>query len=142
MRDRSFTVRYDFDDVEVRNEMSETNEQLIVDFFNDLHIDLNVAIERRKNFDAAIDRETISAQDIDFLDVAIDVKSDDTLSESSRTTSDVEIERDKSFDDVSDEKIIDRDDETEEVDDIDFEICVESETTDFDFLTCRVRICS
>ena len=103
-------------------------------FFNDLHTDLDVAIERRENFDAT-DRETISAQDIDFLDVATDEKSDenteeisDTLSERSRTISDVNIERDENFDDDEDEKMIDRDDETEEI---------ENETTDcstdFDF---------
>ena len=96
---------------------------------------MNVAIERRENFDAT-DLETTSAHDIDFLDVAIE-KIDDTLFESSRTHSDVEIERDKSFDDVNDEKIIDRDDETD-----DSEVCAENEKTDFDFLTCRVRICS
>ena len=44
-------------------------------FFNDLHINLNVAIERRENFDAT-DRETIFAQNIDFFDVAIDKNSD------------------------------------------------------------------
>ncbi|KAG7007386.1 hypothetical protein G7Y79_00010g028870 [Physcia stellaris] len=102
-------------------------------FFNDLHIDLNVAIERRENFDAT-DRETISVQDIDFFDVAIDEKSDrevtsdattdfddeknDTLSERSRTISDVNIERDKSFDDEKNEKIIDsKTDKTSEVED-------------------------
>ena len=82
-------------------------------FFNDLHIDLNVAIERRENFDAMTERDAISVQNIDFFDVAIDEK-DDTLSERSRTISDVEIERDRSFDDVSAEKITDRDDETED----------------------------
>ena len=97
-------------------------------FFKNLHIDLNVAIERRENFDA-INRETISVQNIDFFDVAID-EINDTLSENSRTHFDVEIERDKSFDDVNDEKIIDRNDETD-----DSEICAENETIDFDFLT-------
>ena len=67
---------------------------------------MNVAIEKRKNFDAMTDRETISVQDIDFLDVAIDEKND-TFSEHSRTISDVNIERNKSFDDVKSEKIID-----------------------------------
>ena len=71
-------------------------------FFENLHIDLNVAIERRESFDATTDRETISVQNIDFLDVAIDKNFDDTLSERSRTTSDVEIERDRNFDDVRD----------------------------------------
>ena len=47
-------------------------------FFNDLHIDLNVAIEKRESFDATTDRETISAQDIDFLDVAIDEINDNS----------------------------------------------------------------
>ena len=96
-------MRYDLDDVKIRDEI---DEQTMLAFFNDLHIDLNVEIERRESFDATIDREIISAQDIDFLDVAIDEK-DDTLSESSRTSSDTRIERDKSFDDVNDEKIID-----------------------------------
>ena len=72
-------------------------------FFNDLHIDLSVAIERRESFDAVIDRETISVQNIDFLDVAIDKNSEDVSEEvASETTTD--------FDDVNDEKIIDRDD--------------------------------
>ena len=99
---------------------------MIVDFFINLHIDLNVAIEKRKNFDATIDRETISVQNIDFRDVAIDeisekITSDstvdfddeknDTFSERSRTFSDVKIERNKNFDDEKDEKIIDRNDE-------------------------------
>ena len=94
-------------------------------FFKNLHIDLNVAIERRENFDAT-DREIISVQNIDFLDVAIDKNSDenseeiaddsttdfdDTFSERSRTISDVKVARDKNFDDEKDEKITDRDDE-------------------------------
>ena len=36
-------------------------------------IDFNVNIERRENFDATIDREIISTQNINFFDVAIDV---------------------------------------------------------------------
>ena len=116
-------------------------------FFNDLHIDLNVAIEKRESFDATTDRETISVQNIDFLDVAVDEKSDevskenvandstidfdDTLSERSRTISDVEIARDKSFDDEKDdeedEKMTDRDDETEDEKIIDSKA---NETTD------------
>ena len=75
-------------------------------FFNDLHIVLGVAIEKRENFDATTDRETISVQNIDFFDVAID-EINDTLSERSRTISDVEIARDKSFDDADDEEMID-----------------------------------
>ena len=59
-----------FDD-EIRNEMSE---QTMFTFFNDLHIDLNVVIEKRENFDATTDRETISVQNIDFFYVAIDEK--------------------------------------------------------------------
>ena len=107
-------------------------------FFNDLHIDLNVAIERRENFDATTDRETISVQNIDFFDVAID-EIDDMLSERSRTISDANIEKNKNFDDDENEKITDRDDEkddeTEKIKDetIDFEICKKSETTVFDF---------
>ena len=95
-------------------------------FFNTLHIDLNVAMKKRENLNATIDRETISVQNIDFFDVAIDEKND-TLSERSRTISDASIEKDMSFDDENDEKIIDRDDETEndETEKIDFdsEIC-------------------
>ena len=115
--------------------MSEANEQQIANFFKILHIDLSVAIERRESFDATTERDAIAAQDIDFFDVSIDEKSDenteeidDTLSERSRTTSDVEIEKDKSFDD-------EKDDEAEEVknETIDFEICKKNETTVFDF---------
>ena len=80
-------------------------------FSKDLHINLSVAIGKRENFDAVTDRETIFAQNIDFFDVAID-EINDMLSERSRTISDVEIARDKSFDemknDEKDEKIIDR----------------------------------
>ena len=84
-------------------------------------------------------RETISAQDIDFLDVAID-EIDDILSERSRTISDASIERDMSFDDVNDEKIIDRDD----VENFDSKTdkTIDCEKTNFDFFACRVRICS
>ena len=72
-------------------------------FFNDLHIDLSVAIERRENFDAMTDRETIFAQNIDFFDVAIDKNSENVSKEiASEATTD--------FDDVNDEKIIDRND--------------------------------
>ena len=80
-------------------------------FFNDLHIYLNVAIEKRKNFDTMTSRETISVQNIDFLDVAID-EINNTFSERSRTVSDINIEKDKIFDDEKDEKMIDRNDET------------------------------
>ena len=126
-------------EIEIRDEV---DKQAMLAFFNDLHIDLNVAIERRESLNATIDRATSSAQDIDFLDVAIDKKGD-TLSERSRTISDVEIARDKSLDEVRDEDVIDWDGETEEVGDIDSdEICAENETTDFDFFACRVRICS
>ena len=95
-------------------------------FFNDLHIDLNVAIEKREDFDATIDRETISVQNIDFLDVATEKKSEkifervtndaiidfddeknDTFSERSRTISDVNIEKNEIFDKTKNEKIID-----------------------------------
>ena len=39
---------------------------------------MNVAIEKRENFDAT-NRETISVQDIDFFNVAIDEKSDENF---------------------------------------------------------------
>ena len=91
-------------------------------FFNDLYIDLNVAIEKRENFDATIAFETISVQNIDFRDVAIDenfdenfekviddsiIDFDDTFFKRSRTISDTNIEKNKIFDNVNVEKIID-----------------------------------
>ena len=101
-------------------------------FFKNLHIDLGVAIGKRENFDATIDLEAISAQDIDFFDVAIDKNSDEnsekdvvsdstinfdvTFFERSRTVFGVEIARDKDFGDEKDDEIIDRDDETEDFD--------------------------
>ena len=104
-------------------------------FFKDLHINLNVAIERRESFDAMIDRETISVQNIDFFDVSIDEKSDEN-------SSNIEVADDSTtnFDDVKDDKIIDRNDEKDENIDcfetsFDFEICANDETIDFDFLT-------
>ena len=93
-------------------------------FSKNLHTDLDVAIGRREDF-GATGREAISAQNIDFLDVAIDEKSEE-ISEK-----DVANDSTTNFGDA-------RDDETEEID-FDSETC---ETTDFDFLTCRVRICS
>ena len=71
-----------------------------------LHIDLNVAIEKRKNFDTMIKRDVISVQNIDFFDVSID-EINNTFSEQSRTISDVNIEKNKNFDDEKNEKIID-----------------------------------
>ena len=92
-------------------------------FFKNLHINLNVAIEKRESFDAVTDRETISAQDIDFFDVSID-KNSDAISKKIKVTDDSTT----NFDDVKDDEMIDRDDETEKVKD---------ETTDcstnFDF---------
>ena len=127
---------------------------MIADFSMSLRIDLGVAIGRRESFDATIDLETIFAQNIDFLDVAIDEK-DDTLFERSRTISDTNMKKDKSFDDVrdvADDSTIEKDDEeddekndeTEEINDEtdDSEICAESETIVFDFFACRMRICS
>ena len=75
-------------------------------FFNDLHINLNVAIEKRENLDAT-DRETISVQNIDFLDVAIDKNSSEDFEE-------IEIADDSTtnFDDVKTDEMIDWNDET------------------------------
>ena len=102
-------------------------------FSKNLHINLDVAIGRRENFDATTDREAISAQNIDFFDVATD-EIDDMLSERSRTISDASIERNKSFDDVEDEEITDRDDEkddeTKEVNDFDSEADETANSTD------------
>ena len=73
-------------------------------FFKNLHIDLGVAMRRRENLSATIDRETISVQEIDFFDVAIDENSDAISKEDfEEIVSDLII----NFDDVEDEKIID-----------------------------------
>ena len=82
-----------------------------------LYVDLNIAIEKRKNLNATIDRETIFVQNIDFFNVAIDKKFDEILEKNmffkrSRTISDANIEKNKNFDDATSKKIIDRDDET------------------------------
>ena len=84
---------------------------------------MNVAIEKRKNFDTTIDRETISVQNIDFFDVAIDknfdkiiddsiIDFDDTFFERSRTISDTNIEKSKNFDDIKNDEMIDWNNET------------------------------
>ena len=90
-------------------------------FFKSLHIDLNVAIERRKNLNATIDRETICAQNIDFFDVAIDENSEEISKE------DVTSVKITDFDEKKNEKIIDSESEADE---IDFEICNENEAID------------
>ena len=118
-------------------------------FFKNLHINLNIAIEKRKNFDATTDRETISVQNIDFFDIAIDEKfenvskkkfkkvindatinfddeKNDTFFERSRTIFDVNIEKNENFDDIKNDEIINSNNEKNE--NID---CCE----DFDFLT-------
>ena len=46
------------------------NEQIFDAIFVHVDIDFNVEIERRENFDAMIEREIISIQNIDFFDVA------------------------------------------------------------------------
>ena len=66
-------------------------------------------------------RETIFAQDIDFLDVAIDKNSSENSEE------------------MTDDSIINFDDVKDDVKDFDSKT---DETTDFDFFACRVRICS
>ena len=76
------------------------NEQIMFAFFNDLHIDLNVAIEKRENFDATTDRETIFAQNIDFFYVAIDEKSDKNFEK-------IIDDAITNFDNAKNEKIID-----------------------------------
>ena len=79
-------------------------------FFENLHIDLNVAIEKRKNLNATMNRKTIFVHDIEFRDVAIDENFDDMFFKRSRTISNINIEKNKNFDDVENEKIIDRND--------------------------------
>ena len=80
-----------------------------------MHINLNVAIEKRKNLNATIDRETISVQNIDFFNIAIDKKFDEISKKNvffkrSRTIFDANIEKNKNFDDVKNDEIIDRND--------------------------------
>ena len=79
---------------------------------------MNVAIEKRENFDAMIKRDVISVQNIDFFDVSID-EIDNTFFERLRTIFDINIEKNKNFDDEKNdeknEKMIDRNDETRNV---------------------------
>ena len=85
---------------------------------------MNIAIEKRENFDAMIDREMIFAQNIDFFDVSIDEKFDEIskeitsdsiidfddvknmLFERSNTIFDTNIEKNKNFDDAKNDEII------------------------------------
>ena len=92
-----------------------------------MHIDLNIAIEKRKNFDATIDFETIFVQNIDFFDVAIDEIFEKNFE---KIINDLII----NFDEIKNDEI---NNETN-----DFEICAKNETIDFDFFECRMRICS
>ena len=77
-----------------------------------LHIDFNVAIEKRKNFDTIIDRETISVQNIDFFDISIDKKFE-KISEKIINKSIIIFDDAKN--DEKNKKIIDRKDETNEI---------------------------
>ena len=123
-----------FDD-EMRDKV---NEQTMFAFFKILHINLNVAIEKRENFNTT-NLDAISVQNIDFFDVAIDEIIDEienAFFECLRTIFDAKIERNKSFDDAKNDEIIDWNDETESENIVDF--C----KTNFDFFACRVRICS
>ena len=86
-----------------------------------MHIDLKVAIEKRENFDVTTNRETISVQNIDFFDVAIDKISEKVINDSIINFDDVK-------NDNENETIIDRNDKTNEINDIDFEICKKNET--------------
>ena len=73
-------VKYDFWCFVFRekNVCDEIDEQIIVAIFNVFDIDFDVNIEKRENFDAMTERETISIQNICFFDVAIDVAIDVT----------------------------------------------------------------
>ena len=86
-------------------------------FFKNLHINLNVAIEKRENFDTTISRETIFVQNIDFFDVAIDKNFDEISKknmffERSRTISDTNIEKNMNFDEMKNDEMINRNNET------------------------------
>ena len=50
------------------------NEKISEAFFSVLDIDFDENIKKRENFDEIIDREIISAQNIDFFDVANEIK--------------------------------------------------------------------
>ena len=64
-----------------------------------VRIDFDVEIEKRENFSAMTERETISTQNIDFLDVAIDVTNDVSENEIFETI----------FDEITDDVSIDVD---------------------------------
>ena len=66
---RSSIVKYDFE----KTVDDEIDEQINDAIFVHLTVDFDVEIERRENFDAMIERETISIQNICFRDVANEV---------------------------------------------------------------------
>ena len=106
----------DFDE-EIRDEV---DEQTTFAFFENLHIDLSVAIERRENLNATMNRETISAQDIDFFDVAIDNDSEKVSKENSEKVSKKSFEKVTSdsttnFDDARNDEMIDSDEKIDEM---------------------------
>ena len=80
-----------------------------------------------------MNRETIFVHDIEFRDVAIDENFNDTFFERSRTIFNINIEKNKNFDDVENEKIIDRNDvrndEKNEIDRNDETNEIKNETT-------------
>ena len=71
-----------------------------------LNVDLDTEIEKRDDFDATTERETISAQNIDFFDVAVDAVSDcfdveKNVAEKVSTSEFFEIISEEIIDDVS-----------------------------------------
>ena len=61
-------IKYDFE----KTDDDEIDEQINDAIFVHLIVDFDVKIEKRDDFDATTERETISIQNNDFFDVAID----------------------------------------------------------------------
>ena len=69
---KSSIIKYDFIFEIEKNVDDEIDEQIFNAIFAIIDIRFDVKIEKRENFDAMTERETISAQNIDFFDVATD----------------------------------------------------------------------
>ena len=70
---KSSMIKYNFCFEIWENVDDEIDEQIIDVIFNAFDIDLNAKIEKRDDFDATTERETISVQNICFFDVAKEI---------------------------------------------------------------------
>ena len=76
---KSSIIKYDFwcFDIDFWEKIyCETDKQIIDAIFAIFDTRFNVEIEKRENFDAMTERETISIQNVDFFDVVIDAIND------------------------------------------------------------------